>query len=368
MLTGIFAGIILSRSSGWGFGMRSPVASPWREFVRRHLFGRPSRELLAAIYDLAAARDTLGTERDKVSAELDATKSAHHDAYCRLQSVEAERDGYKDAYQSACTELSRFRELLRLADRSPRRSRQLVFLHIQKTGGNSVLEFVGSRFEWTRVLQMYSPAEFDAYHPAEVPHFDLVCGHIAARNLAACCPDALLCTFLREPIDRTLSVYWYFRTYTGRTRDSIRHVLESARSKSLLEFLRDPTPEVRMHIVDHQTRALAGDWQTFDDRPPRELVADALLTLDQIQCVGVVERIEQGVDHLCWLTGWTPPLSIGRLNVSPTRQRVDELTVAELDALREITTLDAEVYGAACERSAVPKEEAVEQSIVATVS
>src|SRR5262249_26465448 len=120
--------------------------------------------------------------------------------------------------------------------------------------------------------------------------------------------------------------------------------------------------EVRMHIVDHQTRALAGDWQTFDDRPPRELVADALLTLDQIQCVGVVERMEQGIDHLCWLTGWTPPPSIGRLNATPARQRVEELTVAELEALREITALDAEVYQAACERSTAPSKQATEQT------
>ena len=247
--------------------------------------------------------------------------------------------------------MSRFRSLLRLGEPASSRDRQLVFLHIQKAGGNTVLNFIGQHFLESHNLQVYSPAEFDAYHPAEVPHFDLVCGHITARNLAAVRRDALLCTFLREPIDRVLSCYWYFRGYSDQKRASIRYAVESAKSNSLLGFLRDPTPEVQMHIFNHQARALAGDWQVFDDRPAADLLADALSMLEQFHCVGVTEQIDRGVEHLCRLTGWKSPPPLDRQHATPYRQRIEELTAAELEALRELTALDVEVYRAAWERS-----------------
>ncbi|MDB5310573.1 MAG: hypothetical protein JWO38_4775 [Gemmataceae bacterium] len=266
-----------------------------------------------------------------------------------------ERDGYKAAYDEMATDLSRYRSLLRAAVRPPGRPRQVVFLHLQKTGGISLLDFIGRQFEWAGVLTVHSPPELDAYHPGEVAHFDLVCGHLTARNLTAVRPDALLCTFLREPVDRILSCYWYFRTYQGRDRECIRRGVEAARTKSLLEFLRDPDPEIRRHVADHQAHALAGDWYAPDDRPAEDLLAAALESLDRFHVVGLTDEMDTGLARMCRLTGWSPPSArLDRLNTTPTRQSVDTLSAAERDAIRELTTVDAELYRAAKARGAGP--------------
>lgn len=292
-------------------------------------------------------------EAGQARADADGYRAAYLQHMAELGSAVAERDGYKSTLDQAATELSRFRTFLRDAPVPPTRPRQVVFLHIQKTGGISLLDFFGRQFEWSRILWVHSPAEFDVYHPDEVRHFDFVCGHFTARNLAAVRLGALLCTFLREPADRVLSCYWYFRGYQGQMRESIRHAVESARSKSLLDFLRDQTPEVRRHVADHQAHALAGDWFAPDDRPAGDLLAAALLGLERFGCVGLTEDLDAGLGRVCRLAGWVPPPAVGRLNATPTRQRVEDLSPAERDAIRELTAVDAEVYRAAEGRSRV---------------
>lgn len=303
-------------------------------------------QLAAELDECRAAYRRL--EREAGQARVDA--DGYRAAFLALQEEAGhsrrEADGYKGAYAEAATEASRYRMLLRGAT-PPARGRQFVYLHVQKTGGISLLDFLGRQFEWYRTLWVFSPAEFDAHPPEEVGHFDRVCGHFSARNLAACRPGAFRATVLRDPADRLLSCYGYFRGYEGHPRGSIRHAVGSAKSNGLLDFLRDPTPEVRMHLRDHQAHCLAGDWAAPDDRPPADLRDDAVAALGGFDWVGRTEHLDADVGRLCRLTGWTPPDRLGRLNVTASRRKADELTPAEREAIAELVEVDHEVYAAA---------------------
>ena len=331
------------------------IRSWWGSAQRRD--GNDNTVLQALNARLAQAeqdRDGYRKSYLKLESEVGQARAdaqGYRESYLKLESevgqARAEAEGYKGAYQHASTEQSRFRCLLREAPAPVGRPRQFVFLHIQKTGGISLLEFFGQHFEWYRTLWVFSPAELESYAPTEIAHFDRVCGHFSARNLASVRPDAFLCTFLREPVDRVISCYWYFRSYRGQMRESIRHAVESARSKTFLEFLQDCTPEVRMHLANHQAHALAGDWAAPDDRPAADLLASALEALSRFDSIGLTEDIDASLTRLCQLTGWTPPSRLGRLNVTAQRQHVGDLSPAELEMVHELTAVDAAVYRAA---------------------
>jgi hypothetical protein len=298
------------------------------------------------------------SETAALSAELQALTQKYNEAcrdrdgfresYLRYEAEigqsRLDAEGYKAAWSEASTELSRFRSLLREAPAPVGRPRQLVFLHIQKTGGISLLDFLGRHFDWYRTLWVFSPVEFDEYAPSEIAHFDRVCGHLTARNLAAVRPDAFLCTVVREPIDRLISCYWYFRTFRVRMRESVRHAVESARGKTFLEFLRDPAPEVRRHLFNHQAHALAGDWAAPDARPDDELAAAAIAALERFDSVWLTDGFDAGVERLCSQFGWQSPGRIPVLNRTDARPAALELTPEELDEARRLTVADEQVY------------------------
>jgi hypothetical protein len=347
-----------------------PIPPPPELLVLRQRVGELARDRDGYRNAYEQLASELGTVRSEalgyktadlqIEGELGAARAdaaGYKAAYDTLASVvgaaQSEVAGCRAALSETTTELSRFRALLRVSAPPADQRPPFVFLHIEKTGGITLAQFFGKHFRWERALSAYSPAELDEYPAAELAHFDYIGGHLTARNLAAIRPDALVCTFLREPIDRVVSAYWYFRTYSGRLRESIRHAVEAARVQPLLEFVRNRTPEVRRHVADQQAWALAADWFAPDDRSPTALRDAALEGLARCACVGVTEELDAGVCRVCLATGWTPPSGqLGRSNATPSRQRVEELTSDERAAIEEITASDAEVYRAATARAA----------------
>ena len=345
---------------------RSPVSKRWHmQKIKRFVtdFARSIGVHLgrASTYDsLVLLRDQLQERQNQLLVDyakleslflqsktiLSGTASELRGARRDLEITRRDLTGHKGALHEALTNVSRYRDLLRIAERPAGRGRQLVYLHIQKTGGNSLLNFVASHFPWSSVLQVYSPAEFDTHPRSEVAHFDLICGHITARNLSAVAGDAIRCTVLREPVDRTLSSYWYFRTYKSTPPESIRHAVASAKANSLTEFLRNRTPEVRRHVVNHQAHCLAGDW-SCRMLGADELLAAAIENLHTFHWVGITEQLDEGARQLAQVMGWDLPARLSKENVTPCRQHADELRSTELNLIQELVMADSELYRAA---------------------
>jgi hypothetical protein len=308
------------------------------QFIRLDKLNRMRSQLASA--ELRAARRDAAC--DRLDAELNRMKAAHEQALADL-------NGYKTAYDQTQAGLSRHRLLLRESRRVGVAVRPFGFLHLQKTGGISLLQFLSGQFDELRTLWVFSPKDLADYHPGELAHYDFVCGHFSYSNVGQFRPGRVLCTFLRHPVERVLSCYWYFRTYRGPDRDIIRQGVASAKAKGLKEFLRDEHPEVRFHTVNHQTRALAGDWTA----PFAEDLPDALEVaarhLDRFACVGLTERMEASVDLLCRVMGWQRTGPLGQLNRTPYRQQAADLSPRERDLILERNSLDLTLY----ERAAV---------------
>jgi hypothetical protein len=309
------------------------------QFIRLDTLGQLRAQLAASERDLAgykAAYDYAETGRVGYKSAYEQT--------C------AELGGYRSAYDQTSAELARYRKFLQQSRRVGAAVRPFGFLHLQKTGGISLLDFLGRQFEQWRVLWVFSPRELEQYHPNELTHYDLICGHFSFSNVAQIRPGRVLCTFLRHPVERVLSCYWYFRTYQGATRDIIRAGVAAAKTKSLKEFLRDSDPEVRFHTVNHQTHALSGDWTAPGGATPALTLAAAVRNLDAFACVGLTERMEESVDLFCRVMGWQRGGPLDRLNQTVYRQQANELSAQEHDLILELNSLDLTLYERARDR------------------
>jgi hypothetical protein len=287
---------------------------------------------------------SLTAERDRLAAELTATREDAARTTAGQAAASGGLAGLRRDLEETAAHLGRARYQLRQVAPAGTRPRQFVFLHIQKTAGISLLERFGREFSYLRTAWVFSPGELDAYESAELAHYDFVCGHFTARNLAQARPGAFACTFLREPVERAVSAYWYFRSHEGLPRRVTRAAVAAAKRGSFLDFLRDPDPEVRWHLDGHQCHAVSADWTAPRRLPPADLVAAAVAGLDRFGYVGVTERLPECLAELCRAAGLPDLGPPGRVNATAGRPRAEDLTPAERAAAAEVCATDAELY------------------------
>jgi len=133
---------------------------------------------------------------------------------------------------------------------------QIVYIHIPKTAGSSVLSLFREIFQNDEIVQVKrdlfnrkpetdpSRLLLDSIQPTtKVLH-----GHFTYNELQLVIdryPNAKIITFLRQPVDRVLSNYTFFkkRILTGRVDPSQKHRVD----ESLLTYARLPQSRNRMH-------------------------------------------------------------------------------------------------------------------------
>lgn len=87
--------------------------------------------------------------------------------------------------------------------------RQVIFLHIAKTAGTSLVEYLRSRLPAGSALSHGDFLQFPG-HPLEpqvVQKYRLISGHFGYAHIAPYLADSYSLTFLRHPLARVLSFY-----------------------------------------------------------------------------------------------------------------------------------------------------------------
>jgi hypothetical protein len=153
-------------------------------------------------------------------------------------------------------------------------------------------------------------------------------------------------TFLRDPVDRALSAYRYFRGYgPARLRAAGAHPrLERCCELTLGEFLTAEPDVGRAYFGNLQTWLLSRDEPPFT--PPwrpltRQDLDAAKRALDQMAFVGLTERFAESIAALCRRCDWPEPDAPPHENRTGRGEAADAAARA---ALAEWTTLDAELY------------------------
>ncbi len=240
----------------------------------------------------------------------------------------------------------------------------LYFFHIPKTAGTSLRAMLTAHFPLDRALPndksfQYLWGDLIKVPPEQLERYALVCGHYYNPLYQRLRRTPVTITMLREPVAQALSAYqniWQFPEH---------YFHQKARQMANLgDFLRDT--EVRRLFSNFQTRMLALDPDikrlnasinradpqalqkaielAIPDMPDAELLARAKARLDSFALVGVIEQFPESIWLLDYLFGWWPETQPAHLNISPSDKDERQVSTEIQDMLRELNTLDFEVY------------------------
>lgn len=243
--------------------------------------------------------------------------------------------------------------------------KRAIFLHTQKTAGTTIIEL--ARLHYGR--DMVSHGEYIGKSRDELDDISFVSGHFGYEYVRPLINSRYSFTFLRNPVDRVLSLYFF-----GRHRNPAEYpIYRLCHDLSLEEFFRAglTSPMVHQYIWNHQTWQLACGWGNPSDVPEarfsendllsggisrlnryseQELLADAISHLDCFSHVGFTETFEQDRDII--LAGLGLPVPQGKLveNSTPNRPRRYVLSASERALVTELTHIDQALYQAAWQK------------------
>ncbi len=248
-----------------------------------------------------------------------------------------------------------------------------VFVHIPKAAGTSLIRLLNDLFpgEVSAPFQELDLTR-DAAAVRLLSGYRIVSGHISGRDAAYCFPDRTCFTVLREPIERCLSAYTYFRQLrhypllplddilAGRRGEADAGWSDAAEVTSLARHLGPDEFFLCGHRLVRQAALDRMAWQIGDHArvnirslvTPQELVRRAMRTLERYAFVGFVDRFEADLPDLLRVLGVHGTHSLPRLNESAEKLRPDDLGSEASRELRRLTESDRRLHAAARDRFA----------------
>ena len=232
----------------------------------------------------------------------------------------------------------------------------ILFMRIHKTAGEALAKQISDHLPAGAVF----PGKFDwqvrATPAAELRRHRFFEGHITPSSLSALSAQVTVFTMLRDPRERLLSCFYYWKQGARHTKGEF---FEAMAPLSLLDFLRSEDPIIRRVTwnvqarllaggqfggVDHQRQAVFGPW--LDETA---LAGEALRALDRFAFVGTTEQYDESLKRAFALLKLGEPPPPERINVTAARPASYARVMAcpqVAQALGALTEVDQIVYDA----------------------
>lgn len=244
---------------------------------------------------------------------------------------------------------------MRLA-RPPNSQRKVpaLFLHIQKTAGTSLIDVVRHHYG----DNLTSHGDCWGYMPEKFKNVGFVSGHFGYDYAKHLMPGRFTFTFLRDPVERVLSMYYFcknrnpeeFMIYRRANEHDLRGFLEAG--------LTDPW--VKKNIWNNQVWQLAHGYAHLDDRTinafcEEELLSLAIEHLGEFTYVGFTETVDKDSLVILPALGLPQMSAIPKLNRAAVKPGVSDLSPRVRTLLEELTFLDRRFYDYAREKHMSPR-------------
>ena len=233
--------------------------------------------------------------------------------------------------------------------------KKIVFLHIPKTGGTSVHDFLIQQFPKNKVcpdrfntLRKHTKAELDKYLYFS-GHYDMdAVEHISGEKEVF--------TFFRDPKQTILSLYYFWKSHkTSAIRRNNLVGPRFAKSMGLLEFLTSGIGPIPGNINNYTTRALIGKIYCGPDAeflyPVDEVIDRAKEKIDSLTTFGLMDKYDESYRMVLTKLGFTPPEVIpharnSKNNADPNIELIEkeEITREISEALEALTVFDQQIY------------------------
>lgn len=236
--------------------------------------------------------------------------------------------------------------------------RPLLFVHLPKTAGTSVIGPLGARFAPARVLSFNRQTVKGAdAPPRDLDDHDFVHGHVPFDLRRRFRTPPFVMTVLRDPIERAVSAYHYLRSDAlAALHPAALHAwsraVALARRTTLAGFVREDPGLAAWHLGDLQVRLLSHEhgpgWSHADHAAWRPVTATDLArareNLVACDAFGLTERLPESIELL------SHALRAGHLgypgwaNRTPGRPEAGTLDDETLALLRDLTEHDSVLY------------------------
>jgi hypothetical protein len=208
------------------------------------------------------------------------------------------------------------------------------FMHLPKTGGNSVFHIIIKHFPALRVCP--SPRLGVWSHRIDDPRsYDFYSGHFTYELFEHLGKDAIKLVVLRHPVARMVSLYDFWRGFRDlEIAEITREIPDNgplfASTVGFDEFISSPTPFVRTHVENGLSRQLLGrDYDRLASKP-EAMIEEAYRRLMTFNWIGITEHFVDSIRRLAKLLRFDLIYEIPRMNSSylaSERRRPIERTV-----------------------------------------
>ncbi len=234
---------------------------------------------------------------------------------------------------------------------------RLVFLHIPKCAGTSLHRILAAQFK-PKLICPHRGDTLPSLDAESLRPYRFFSGHVSKAGVDAVPGPKRVVTVLREPRERVLSLYYFWRSH--RPDYIEKHNLagpRTARELPLVEFLKSDRPEVMSNINNHLVRSLLGPLRIGHSLgyrlSDRDFAVDtALLNLQRFNFVSFAHTLKEDVPLLLSILGMKPVEDVPVLNRFGEIENTDHREVVEReehtdevwDLLNRATYLDRLFY------------------------
>lgn len=184
-------------------------------------------------------------------------------------------------------------------------------------------------------------------------HASFVSRHFGFDFAKPLLSDRYSFTFLRNPVERVLS-YYYF-CLTRDTHEYEIYAVSQALTLDQFLMLGIERPALKACIWNNQAWQLADGYgnskgQSILSFSPDEILELAIRHLDNFSYIGFAESFEEDRDYILKVLGLVPSKTKIVSNANPGRPTARDLPASTLELLAELTHLDRELYKVAWQR------------------
>lgn len=233
---------------------------------------------------------------------------------------------------------------------------QLCYIHIPKTAGSTLTAIADAQFDVRQIAP--GPYQLPALDPAAqgrtpdelrqlLTRYRFIRGHFSHNLIRQFLTRPVYITVLRDPVDRVISLYEFFRRAAQRgTAETPKYevLMRAAAEHDLLGFVQYPDPIVQQRTSNFQTRQLA-TWEGDEAAlSAGDTLQSACASVDCFAWVGVMEQFQASVQWLNYRFGWYPAADYQNLRVVTRRSRREGLSSAVIEAIAQHNALDQALY------------------------
>lgn len=221
----------------------------------------------------------------------------------------------------------------------------LIFLHIPKAGGNTLKSVLNRQYNENERLRIYTYPHFPRdkgivslkkLSVEEKSKLKLIYGHFAFGIHKYLPIESKYITFLRDPIDRVISHFYYVK------KCDIKEHLANMEGDTLEEYLEKG---LQYELNNGMTRLLCSEEKIQKDSIiTREDLEIAKKNIERyFSFVGILEEFHKGLMTLSTLFGWRNDLLYKRKNVTEHPNK-DEIPKHVINKIIKMNDLDIELY------------------------